>query len=67
MTDLASALGCQTVAEGIEDQDQLKNLRQTSCNVVQGFIFFRPMPVEAFEEQADSERGNGSKPEAQAD
>ena len=67
VTDLASALGCQTVAEGIEDQDQLKNLRQTSCNVVQGFIFFRPMPVEAFEEQADSERGNGSKPEAQAD
>ncbi|MEI3355081.1 MAG: hypothetical protein V8R49_09105 [Duodenibacillus massiliensis] len=41
--------------EGIETEEQLTDLKQTSCNAVQGFYFFRPMPVEDFEHQAESE------------
>lgn len=54
-TDLAGMLGYHTVAEGIETQEQLAELKQTSCNAVQGFYFFRPMPVEDFEQLAKSE------------
>lgn len=55
VADLAAMLGYQTVAEGIETEEQLTDLKQTSCNAVQGFYFFRPMPVEDFEHQAESE------------
>lgn len=60
VTDLASALGCQTVAEGIEDQAQLSSLKQTSCNIVQGYVFYRPMPVEEFERKTDAEASSAA-------
>ena len=55
VADLAAMLGYQTVAEGIETEEQLTDLKLTSCNAVQGFYFFRPMTVEDFEHQAESE------------
>ncbi len=43
--DLAAKLGMRTVAEGIETQAQLNQLRRTRCDAVQGFLLARPMPA----------------------
>ncbi|XDD54499.1 putative bifunctional diguanylate cyclase/phosphodiesterase [Leptospira sp. WS4.C2] len=39
---LADSLGLKTIAEGIENEEQLLRLRQTSCHVVQGYLYSRP-------------------------
>lgn len=50
--NLAQQLHIHTVAEGIEQTEQVSALRRMGCDVVQGFVFFRPMPVADFEQQA---------------
>ena len=44
--DLAAKLGMRTVAEGVETQAQLDQLRRTRCDAVQGFLLARPIPAE---------------------
>jgi diguanylate cyclase (GGDEF)-like protein len=41
--DLARRLGVSVVAEGIEDADQLRQLRDLGCTMGQGFHFAHPM------------------------
>ena len=43
VVDLATTLGMQTVAEGIETPTQLAQLRRTRCTAVQGFLLAKPM------------------------
>ncbi len=40
---LARSLGMQTVAEGVETQAQLKIIRELNCQLIQGFLFSRPI------------------------
>ena len=40
---MAQALGLETVAEGIETQEQLGQLRELGCDLGQGFFLARPM------------------------
>lgn len=42
---MAHALGHRVVAEGIETPDQHVFLARIGCDVVQGFLFARPMPA----------------------
>ena len=42
---LARALGMQTVAEGIETEDQLTRARVEGCMEAQGYLTGRPMPA----------------------
>jgi diguanylate cyclase (GGDEF)-like protein len=46
---LGDALGLSIIAEGIENEDQLRLLRLTQCEMVQGFLFSRPVPAEDIE------------------
>ena len=48
---MASELHMGVVAEGVENWNQLDYLKQMSCNVVQGFLFDKPLPRENFEEK----------------
>jgi diguanylate cyclase (GGDEF)-like protein len=41
--DLASALGMETTAEGVEDNRQLAELKLQGCSSVQGFLFSQPI------------------------
>jgi diguanylate cyclase (GGDEF)-like protein len=45
--DLAEALRLQTVAEGIEDAEQLATLRRLGCRVGQGYHLARPLVPES--------------------
>ncbi|HET8850284.1 MAG TPA: EAL domain-containing protein [Marinobacter sp.] len=42
---LAHTLGVQVVAEGVETEDQLAFLRDNGCNLAQGYLISRPIPV----------------------
>ena len=43
ITDLARALGMETTAEGVENKEQLAELRLHGCSSVQGYLFSRPV------------------------
>ncbi len=40
---LGKTLGLDVVAEGVEDEEQLKSLLTLNCNSIQGYLFARPM------------------------
>lgn len=44
-------MGIQLVAEGIETEAQLSTLRDCGVELVQGFLFSRPIPIEEYEEK----------------
>lgn len=41
---LVSKLGLDTIAEGVEREDQLELLKKFNCNTIQGFLRGKPMP-----------------------
>jgi len=43
---IASALGMMVVAEGVENEKQMKMLRLAGCDQLQGYWFSEPMPLE---------------------
>jgi EAL domain-containing protein (putative c-di-GMP-specific phosphodiesterase class I) len=46
---MARTLHMETVAEGIETQEQLDFLAYQGCQMMQGYYFGRPMPADQFE------------------
>jgi diguanylate cyclase (GGDEF)-like protein len=42
---LAQSLRLKVVAEGVDAEDQAKMLRLLRCDEMQGFLFFRPLPL----------------------
>ena len=46
---MAKHLRMQTVAEGIETRQQVDFLCSLGCDLIQGYYFARPMPVDEFE------------------
>jgi len=49
--DLAKKLNMQIVAEGIESREQVDFLVSQECDLIQGYFFAKPMPVEEYEEK----------------
>jgi len=49
LVQLGKALEIETLAEGIEDRVQLETLQREQCDHGQGFLFSRPLEVEAVE------------------
>ncbi|MED5547032.1 putative bifunctional diguanylate cyclase/phosphodiesterase [Novosphingobium decolorationis] len=45
---MANSLGLHSVAEGVETKAQLELLSAMGCDVVQGFLFSRPVELSAF-------------------
>jgi EAL domain-containing protein (putative c-di-GMP-specific phosphodiesterase class I) len=46
---MAHRLNLQVVAEGVEIEAELAFLRNHQCNVIQGFLFSRPLPASEYE------------------
>ncbi len=45
---MGHALKLRVIAEGVETIQQFEYLRELGCNGIQGYFFFRPMPLEEF-------------------
>ena len=49
LIQLAHSLDMTVVAEGIEDRTQVEQLRLRGCDLIQGYVYAKPMPVSDFE------------------
>jgi len=58
LISLGKALGIKTLAEGVEDQSQLRRLRAQGCDLAQGFLFARPLSPEALERFIEARLGS---------
>jgi diguanylate cyclase len=45
---MAQALNLSTVAEGVENTEQLELMKTMGCNQIQGYFFSRPLPADKF-------------------
>ncbi|MBH8565648.1 EAL domain-containing protein [Nostoc sp. CENA67] len=43
MISIAESMGMTVIAEGVETQEQLKQLKSLKCNFAQGFLFSKPL------------------------
>ena len=48
IAELCKKLDIQLVAEGVETEAQFNLLYQLSCDIAQGFLFSKPLPLEEF-------------------
>lgn len=46
---MARQLHIRTIAEGVEALEQVAFLRDAGCDMVQGFVFAPPMPLDEFD------------------
>lgn len=47
ITTLADALGMETLAEGVEDEDQFDTLKREGCRYIQGYLLSKPVAATA--------------------
>lgn len=52
--DLIDRLGKKSVAEGVETTQQLDYLEKLGCDIVQGYVFDKPLPKDEFEQRLES-------------
>ncbi|MBB4286715.1 EAL domain-containing protein [Roseospira goensis] len=57
--NLGHSLGMTVIAEGVETEDQLAYLRQEGADVVQGYLFSRPVPRDEMDLLLRAEAGVG--------
>lgn len=62
IVELSRKIGAQTVAEGIETPEQLALLRKVHCDLIQGFIYSKPLPIPEFEEWVAWHRETSQRP-----
>lgn len=48
---MCKKLQIKTVAEGIETTGQVEFLRKVECDIIQGYYFSKPIPIEVFEDK----------------
>ena len=51
IVDMAHSLSMKTVAEGIETSEEVDYLSSINCDLIQGYIYSKPIPIEEFEEK----------------
>ena len=51
---MGRTLGLDVIAEGVENEAQLERLDQYGCIAYQGYLFSRPVPLQAFERLLDA-------------
>lgn len=49
VVDLAKKLKMHVISEGVETLDQVEFLDEINCDMIQGYYFARPMPLDEFE------------------
>lgn len=47
--NMVKALGFESIAEGVEEEQQYEYLHSVGCDVIQGYLFSKPLPPEELE------------------
>ena len=55
MVRMINSLGMEMIAEGVETLEQAAFLQKTGCSEMQGYYFYKPMPVQEFEKTMDAQ------------
>lgn len=55
---LAKALNILVTAEGVETAEQYAFFRNLKCDIIQGYYFAKPMPLQEFQERLKQESGS---------
>lgn len=55
--DLAHILDMKIVAEGVEQEHQMKTLKEYGCDIIQGYYYSKPLSVQDFEEYIMKKEG----------
>lgn len=58
VVSMARSLNIKTVAEGVETLETVEFLKLIGCNMIQGYIYSKPIPLVEFENLMDSEEIN---------
>ena len=58
LIEIADVLGITVLAEGVEDQEYIDFLKTTKCKLVQGFYYYKPMPLEEFQKLLEIQEKN---------
>ena len=64
MIGIARGFGLSLVAEGVEKQEHVDSLRTSGCDVMQGYLFSRPLPAAQVREYLVRNCPPGSEPPA---
>ncbi len=48
LTDMAHKLGAKVIAEGVENEAQMKAVRDCGCDYIQGYYYYSPLPEKQF-------------------
>ena len=51
MIQMCHRLGIKTVAEGVEVKEQVNFLKRIGCDLLQGYYYSKPIPMEKFEKE----------------
>lgn len=46
VVSMGHIMGCKVISEGVENQDQLKILKDQNCDYIQGFVWSKPVSYE---------------------
>ena len=53
IVDMAKKLGIHTLAEGVETKEQYEFLKIIGCEIIQGYYFAKPMPLEEYQQHRE--------------
>ena len=56
---MANNLNFQVVAEGVETREQLMFLKDHGCRLIQGFLFYKPLPINALQDVMETVERDG--------
>jgi EAL domain-containing protein (putative c-di-GMP-specific phosphodiesterase class I) len=59
--DTAKRLDIKVVSEGVENKSQAKMLKELGCDMVQGYVFSDPLPINEYENYAYGPRADENR------
>ena len=62
IVSLAHTMGLKVIAEGVEEDEQMRLLRELGCDQIQGYLMSRPVPADKIEAMLRAANDPGTPP-----